>query len=208
MSRSGSPPRLPPHARGMRIGLYGGSFNPPHHGHLLVARTALRRLGLDRLWWLVTPGNPLKSRADLPPQAERIAACRALVDDPRMVVSGVEGDIGTVYSQQTLAYLRRRMPGVRLVWVMGADSLAGFHRWQRWRAIATTLPMAVVERPGVTLKAVAGPAAKALGRFRLPESVAPQLAGRKPPAWVLLHGRRSPLSSTALRNARKFAEKS
>lgn len=185
----------------MRIGLYGGSFNPPHEGHVMVARIALRRLRLDQVWWLVTPGNPLKSRAELPQQAERIAACRALIDDPRMIVTGIEAEIGTVYSQQTLAYLRRRMSGVRLVWIMGTDNLAGFHRWQRWRAIAREVPMAIIDRPGSTLRAPVSPAGAALARYRLPEQAAATLAERSPPAWVLLYGRRSPLSSTALRKA-------
>jgi nicotinate-nucleotide adenylyltransferase len=150
---------LPPHARAMRIGLFGGSFNPPHAGHLLVAQTALRRLQLDAVWWIVTPGNPLKSHTGLPSLAERMAACRVLIGaDPRIIVTGFEADIGTSYTEQSLRYLVRRCPGVDFVWLMGADNLASFHRWQKWRSIASLVPMAVIDRPGATLRAVASPA--------------------------------------------------
>lgn len=191
---------LPPHASGQRIGLFGGSFNPPHEGHLLVAETALRRLWLDRVWWLVTPGNPLKETAGLPSQEDRMAACRRLIGhDPRIVVTGIEAGIGTRYTQETIAFLTRRAPGVRFVWLMGSDNLASFHRWQKWRDIAAMVPMAVIDRPGTTLRAVASPAARALAASRLGESEASTLAGREAPAWVFLHGRRSDQSSTRLR---------
>lgn len=195
---------LPPHARGLRIGLFGGSFNPPHAGHVLVAQTALKRLGLDAVWWLVTPGNPLKSHAGLPPQAARIAACRALIGpDPRIVISGLEAQIGTAYTEQTVRFLVRRCPGVHFVWLMGADNLASFHRWQKWRAIAAMVPMAVVDRPGATLRAISSPAARVLARARLPEREARGLAMRAAPAWVFLHGKRVALSSTMLRSRQK-----
>lgn len=191
---------LPPHAPGQRIGLFGGSFNPPHEGHLLVAETALRRLKLDRVWWLVTPGNPLKETAGLPSQEDRMAACRRLIGhDPRIIVTGIEAGIGTRYTQETIAFLKSRVPGVRFVWLMGSDNLASFHRWQKWRDIAAMVPMAVIDRPGTTLRAVASPAARALAASRLGEREASTLAGREAPAWVFLHGRRSDLSSTQLR---------
>lgn len=191
---------LPPHARGMRIGLFGGSFNPPHAGHVLVAQTALKRLRLDAVWWLVTPGNPLKSHAGLPSQAARMAACRALIGpDPRIIVSGLEAQIGTAYTEQTVRFLTKRCPGVDFVWLMGADNLASFHRWQKWRSIAAMVPMAVVDRPGATLRAAASPAARAFAKARLPERAAPHLAQASAPAWVFLHGRRLALSSTQLR---------
>lgn len=193
-------PLLPPFSRGLRIGLFGGSFNPPHEGHLLVARTALTRLHLDRIWWLVTPGNPLKETAGLPSQAERMAACRALIGhDPRIVITGIEAAIGTRYTQETIAFLTRRAPGVRFVWLMGADNLASFHRWQKWREIAGMVPMAIIDRPGSTLRAVASPAGRLLARHRLPEREASRLAEAPPPAWVFLHGPRSDQSSTRLR---------
>ncbi|MEH3145518.1 MAG: nicotinate-nucleotide adenylyltransferase [Methylobacterium frigidaeris] len=195
--------RLPPAAPGLRIGLYGGSFNPAHAGHLHVSRLALRRLALDRVWWLVSPGNPLKDRHDLASLAERAAGARALAaNDPRIAVTGFEAEIGARYTRESLAWLRRHRPGLRFVWIMGADSLASFHRWQGWRGIAATMPIAVIDRPGYTLTAKAARAAGALGAHRLDEADAARLAATPPPAWVFLHGPRSDLSSTALRNRR------
>ncbi len=192
-------PRLPPFAPGMRIGLLGGSFNPPHEGHALVTRLALVRLGLDRVWWLVTPGNPLKSKDELAALAERVEAARRLVGGPRVAISDVEAAIGSRYTADTLAFLARRAPGARLVWLMGADNLAQFHLWRRWRAIADLMPIAVVDRPGWTLNAMASPAAVALAPFRVPERDVLRLADLRPPALLFLHGRRSELSSTLLR---------
>ena len=184
---------------GQRIGLMGGTFNPPHAGHAVCALTALRRLQLDQLWWMVTPGNPLKGRDGLPPLADRMAASRRLATDPRIKVTGFEAALGTPYTYETLRYVTRRLPGVRFVWVMGADNLAGFDRWQRWRDIARLVPMAVVDRPGWRLQALASPAAQSLARFRVAESFAGQLPGMTPPAWMLLSTRLSEASSTALR---------
>ncbi len=147
-------PRLPPFQPGMRIGLLGGSFNPPHEGHALVTRLALTRLGLDRVWWLVTPGNPLKSPAELAALQERVEAARRLVAGPRVAVTDIEAQIGARYTYDTLAWLARRAPGVRFVWLMGADNLRQFHHWRHWRAIADLTPIAVVDRPGSTLRAM------------------------------------------------------
>lgn len=177
----------------------GGSFNPPHEGHRAVAATALRRLALDRLWWLVTPANPLKSQAGLAGHAARIAASRAMAPGPRVTVTGFEAALGTPYTVDTMAFLARRYPSARLVWVMGADSLATFHRWRSWRDIARMVPIAVIDRPGWRWQALASPAARALARSRLPESRAATLAGRRPPCWVLLTTRLSNASSTELR---------
>jgi nicotinate-nucleotide adenylyltransferase len=184
---------------GERIGIMGGSFNPPHAGHLTVGRTAMRRLRLDRVWWLVTPGNPLKANDGLPPLEARMAACRALGLGRREIVTGFEAALGTPYTAATLAFLKRRFPGVRFVWVMGADNLAGFHRWQRWTSIARSMPLAVVDRPGWRWRALASPAAGRLARGRTPEGRAPLLPTEGQGRWTLLTTRLSPISSTALR---------
>jgi nicotinate-nucleotide adenylyltransferase len=194
--------RLPPHARGLRIGLFGGSFDPPHAAHRAACLLAMRRLSLDRVWWMVTPGNPLKNTKGLAPLAERMAAAKALAAHPRIVVTGFEAEMRTRYTYDTVARLIALCPGVHFVWIMGADNLRAFHRWQKWRAITGLLPIAVVDRVGPSLHAAAGTAAQALSRFRVPEQAARSLATRKPPAWVFLHGLRSPLSSTALRAKR------
>ena len=190
---------LPPHATGQRIGLYGGSFDPPHAGHRHVSLLALRRLRLDRIWWMVTPGNPLKDRSALPSTDERVAAADAVARHPRISVTGFECELGTRYTVDTLAYLVRRCPGVRFVWIMGADNLAGFHRWRGWETIAATMPCAVIDRPGWTLRATSSRAAARLAPHRCRESDAASLAETQAPAWVFLHGPRSFLSSTALR---------
>lgn len=191
--------RLPPHAPGLRIGLFGGSFNPAHAGHRMASLTALRRLQLDRVWWLVTPGNPLKDNQALPPLAQRIAAARALAGHGRIQVTGIEARLRTRYTADTLRALKRRCPGVRFVWIMGSDNLASFHRWNEWRTIARMMPIAVIDRPGSTHRAVASPAANWLARWRLPENQGAALPLHSAPAWIFLHGRRSDLSSTYLR---------
>jgi nicotinate-nucleotide adenylyltransferase len=192
-------PKLPPHAPGMRIGLFGGSFNPPHAGHALVCAIALRRLRLDALWLMVSPGNPLKSLHGLPPLAARMAAARTLTRDPRVKITGFEAELGARYSYQTVVFLRRACPGVKFVWVMGADNLENFFRWRRWRDIARKMPILVIDRPGSTHRAVHGLAAGWFERHRLPERLAPTLPGSKPPALIVVHGPRSSLSSTQLR---------
>jgi len=193
---------LPPHAPGMRIGLFGGTFDPPHAAHRAACLLAMRRLGLDRVWWLVTPGNPLKDTSGLTPLAERMAAARALASHPRIDVTDLEADLGTSYTYATIRYLTQRCPGVKFVWIMGADNLRHFHRWQRWRDITRLVPVAVIDRLGPSLYSAAGVAGNALAWARIPETAARSLVGRKPPAWLYLHGLKSPLSSTALRAAR------
>jgi nicotinate-nucleotide adenylyltransferase len=183
----------------MRIGLFGGSFNPAHQGHLAVSLMALRRLRLDRIWWLVTPGNPLKDLRELAGLEARIGAARAIASHPRIIVTGLEAEIGTRFTFETISFLKARCRGVHFVWMMGADNFPGFHFWQRWREIGKLVPIAVIDRPGSTLVAPNSRAAQMFAPYRIDESQAACLADMKPPAYVFLHGPRSALSSTALR---------
>ena len=192
-----------PHVeKGMQVGLFGGSFNPPHAGHELVAEIALKRLALDQLWWIVTPGNPLKSGNELAPLAERLELSEQVARNPRIKVTAFEAAHNVRYTADTLALVRARNPGVNFVWVMGADSLRDFHRWQRWRQIALTFPIAVVDRPGSTLSLLSSAMAKTFDYARVDEIDAPRLARMKAPAWTFIHGPRSRLSSTAIRAVR------
>ncbi|THK38933.1 nicotinate-nucleotide adenylyltransferase [Ensifer sp. MPMI2T] len=192
--------RMPHVEGGMTVGLFGGSFNPPHDGHLLVAETALRRLGLDQLWWMVTPGNPLKNHNDLAPLAERIALSEKIASNPRIKVTAFELALGQSYTARTLEIVRARNRDVRFVWVMGADNLKNFHRWQSWRKIVSTFPIAVIDRPGSTLAYLSSRMARTFDYARIDEDDALALAVHPAPAWTFIHGPRSPLSSTALRS--------
>ncbi|MFY9643485.1 MAG: nicotinate-nucleotide adenylyltransferase [Rhodomicrobium sp.] len=194
--------RPPPAQRPMRIGLLGGSFNPPHAAHRLISLAALKRLRLDQVWWMVTPGNPLKVRSALLPLAERIRLCREVSRHPRIKVTGFEAGIGTAYTERSLSFLRRRFPSVQFVWLMGADNLAGFHRWNEWQAIFGLMPIAVEDRPEWRYRALASPSASRFRRFRIPEAEAATLPSLAPPAWSYLSGPLSKLSSTALRAAK------
>ncbi len=194
---------LPPHAPGMRVGLFGGSFNPIHEGHRLVAEQCLKRLALDAVWLLVSPGNPLKDHSELAPLADRVAAARALTASPRIHVTAFEAKHDFRYTVDTLEWLARSCEGTRFVWIMGADNLAQFDRWERWETIAGLMPIAVYARPGSTLRATASRAAIALKQYRLPEAEAEGLAGRDTPAWVYLHGVTSKQSSSAIRARKK-----
>lgn len=192
--------RLPPAPAGLRIGLLGGSFNPAHAAHRALSLLALKRLGLDQVWWLVTPGNPLKDNRALPALAERVRAAERVADHPRIKVTGAEAAFGTRYTYDMLVRVRRLRPGARFVWLMGADNLATFHLWQHWRDIADLVPIAVVDRMGKSLAATASQAGQTLSRFRIEEADAALLPGLRPPAWVFLHGLKSPLSSTVIRH--------
>jgi nicotinate-nucleotide adenylyltransferase len=183
---------------GMRVGLYGGSFDPPHAGHAHVAETALRRLGLDRVIWLVSPRNPLKP--DAPAElAARMAAARVLARGPAMIVSDLEARLGVTYTVDVIRILKARFAGVHFVWIMGADSLAGFHRWRGWTRIMREVPLAVVARPGFTLAGGSAVAARRFSRARRPASRASVLAVARPPAWVYLPAPLNFAASTRLR---------
>lgn len=186
---------------GQRIGLLGGSFDPAHAGHLLISQVALRRLGLDRVWWLVSPGNPLKAHGPAPLNA-RIAQARRLAQNPRILVTDIEARLGLRLTADTVHALQRRYPGVRFVWLMGSDNLVQFHHWDRWRQIAQSVPIAVMARPGSRLAARHSVAAQVMRAARVPEGRAATLARRRPPAWTLLNLPMSSLSSTALRGDR------
>jgi nicotinate-nucleotide adenylyltransferase len=192
---------------GMAVGVFGGSFNPAHDGHAHVAETALRRLGLDRVVWLVSPQNPLKDARDSAPLAERMAsaeqAARQAVSGPSMIVSDFETRIGTQWTIDTLRALVHRHPGVRFVWLMGSDNLASFHRWRGWTDIMRLMPMAVVARPGSLLDSRTAPAAARFAEARVPAGGARLLADMDAPAWTYLTAPLNPRSSTALRAAAK-----
>ncbi|MEA1940631.1 MAG: nicotinate-nucleotide adenylyltransferase [Pseudomonadota bacterium] len=184
---------------GMRVGLFGGTFDPPHAGHLHVARTAMRRLKLDRVWWLVSPQNPLKTRqaGDL---ARRMDAVSALASEPRMVISDIEARLGINRTVDLMRELKQRHPGVRFVWIMGADNLSSIHRWGHWREVFASYPVAIVSRPTDAVRARLSPAARIHARDRLPEGQARILADCAAPAWIYLTEPYHPHSSTALRN--------
>lgn len=183
----------------MRIGLFGGSFNPPHKGHREASLLALRRLRLDRVWWLVSPGNPLKDKRELAPLGLRLEAARKLARHPSIQVSALESAIAATYTFETISYLKQHCRGVHFVWLMGADNLSHFDRWKRWQDITKLVPIAIIDRPGATLTAPFSRAGQILARYRLDESQGARLATADPPSFIFLHGPRSALSSTALR---------
>jgi nicotinate-nucleotide adenylyltransferase len=188
--------------RRMRIGLLGGSFNPAHAGHLHVAELARRRLRLDQIWLLVSPGNPLKPRDGMAPFKDRLASARRLADGRRIIATGIEADLNTRFTVDTLAALRQHFPHARFVWIMGADILTQLPDWRSWMEIARHMPFAVLPRPTYNHRALAGQAAHRLRANRRPAREAVLLPGHHP-GWVFLSGRQNPLSATALRQAAK-----
>jgi nicotinate-nucleotide adenylyltransferase len=186
----------------MAVGVYGGSFNPVHGGHAHVATTALRRLGLDRVIWLVSPQNPLKSTAGTAPMDERLALTARWASGPSMIVSDLERRIGARYSIDTIRWLKARFPAVRFVWIMGADGLADFHLWRGWAALARELPIAVISRPQAALRSRLSPFARRFADSRVPARAARTLPDRAPPAWIYLEAPYDFTSSTALRSSR------
>jgi nicotinate-nucleotide adenylyltransferase len=191
---------------GMKVGLLGGSFNPAHEGHAHVAETAVARLGLDRVIWLVSPQNPLKSRHETAPLKARMASARRMAGRRGMIVSDLETRIGAQYTLDTLRILKARFPGVHFVWLMGADNLAGFHRWKGWVEIMNEVPVAVVSRPWAGLKSRFAPAARRFAAYRWPSARGRLLPYAAPPAWAYFRGPLNFNSSTALRARLKKAE--
>lgn len=195
--------RLPATADGMKIGLFGGSFNPPHEGHVHVSETALKRGQLDQVWWLVTPGNPLKDTSDLESLPKRIKKSHDIITHPKMKVTAFEAKHNVRYTQETLSLLLKLRPNLNFVWVMGADNLKSFHKWQNWRSIADMMPIMVIDRPGSTLSYRSAQAAIALSRYRIDETDSELLPYMQAPAWSFIHAPRSSSSSTAIRKSLK-----
>lgn len=188
----------------MKIGLFGGSFDPAHSGHLHVAETALRRLGLDQVWWLVTPQNPLKPKSR--PLEARMASAAAITRGTRMVVTDIESRLGLRYTADTIAALQRRWPGVKFVWLMGGDNLRGFVRWRRWRDIMRAVPIAIVAREKIASRHLDATAFAQFAHRRVAMLDARCLAGTAAPAWTYISGRLDPQSSTALRALARSAK--
>ncbi len=183
----------------MRVGILGGSFNPAHAGHRHVAEVARRRLRLDQVWLLVSPGNVLKSHDGMAPFRDRLASAGVVADGRRIVATGIEAALGTRYSIDTLRRLRQRFPRVEFVWVMGADILEQLPRWRRWLDFAALVPIAVLPRPSYTLRALAGQTARRLRAARRPARFATELAGARAPAWVFLPSPQHSASASAIR---------
>jgi len=190
---------LPGPYRGLRIGLFGGSFNPAHAGHRHVAETALKRLQLDHVWWLVARGNPLKETHGV--YAARYASAARLADHPRMGVTDLEAQLGVSYTSDLFDRLGHLLKEGHFVWVMGADNLSGFHRWGDWEGIAATIPIAVIARPGASPKAGLSKFARRFAQYRVPETDAARLPDYRAPAWTVLTAPWHNASSTALRAA-------
>jgi nicotinate-nucleotide adenylyltransferase len=190
--------------RWLRIGLLGGSFNPAHEGHLLMSQEAMRHLGLDQVWWLVSPQNPLKSNSGMRPLAERIALARIMAARrPKIIVTSLEQALGTRYTTDTLRALRQRFPAARFVWLLGTDNWQQLPRWRHWQTIIQQVPIAVLQRPGYAGGMAFGKASSRWRRQRLPATAALRLATSLPPTWCLLNNRRSVMSATAIRRQRK-----
>lgn len=193
-----------PYARaGQVVGLLGGSFDPAHEGHVHITRAALERFGLDRVWWLVSPGNPLKTRGPAP-MLDRLRAARAVMEHPSVSVTHIEADLGTRYTAETIAALQARYVGVRFVWLMGADNLAQFHLWQDWQEIMARVPVGVLARPGDRISARMSRAARMYREDRLIGRAAQLLGQSAAPKWSFVNLPMSKSSSTAIRNAGKW----
>ena len=183
---------------GQVVGLLGGSFDPAHDGHVHITKTALKRFGLARIWWLVSPGNPLKQNGPAP-MPQRLADARAIMQHPRVAVTDIEARLGTRYTAQTIAGLMRRYPEVRFVWLMGADNLAQFHHWRDWRWIMETVPIGVLARPNDRISARLSKAARIYKGVMLQGPQSGVLGRRDAPAWCFVNLPMSDMSSSAIR---------
>ena len=183
---------------GMRIGILGGSFDPAHRGHALITREALRHFDLDQVWWMISPGNPLK-REGPAPMAQRIAQAQQIMRDPRVVITDIEARLGTRFTADTLAHLQALYPGVRFVWLMGADNLVQFDKWDHWRDIMERVPIGVLARPGWRMRGRKARAARIYAQAELPARFSHALANAQTPAWSFVNIPMSPLSSSAIR---------
>jgi nicotinate-nucleotide adenylyltransferase len=190
--------KMPFATQGLRVGLLGGSFDPPHAGHLHISNWALKEFGLDQVWWLVSPGNPLKAHGPAPLE-KRLSASRAMVQHPRIKVTDLEDRLGTHYTAETLEKLLELYSGVRFVWLMGADNLASFHKWDRWGDIMEMMPIGILARPEEQLSAGCSPAARRYARYRLSARRSTALPFRTAPCWSLLNGPMMDISSTDIR---------
>lgn len=194
--------RLPSPTCDLAIGIMGGSFDPAHSGHAHVIETARRAAGLDRVWVLVSPGNPLKKTQTA--LVDRLASARRRLGSRTTIVSDVEARLGTRYTIHLLRRLKKLAPRARFVWIMGGDNLRDFHKWKNWREIARLVPIIIVARPGANPKAGLSRFARQFGAYRLPQAASPTLARRRPPAWVYIAAPFDPVSSTELRARRLF----
>jgi len=185
-----------------RVGILGGSFNPAHEGHRDISLTAIKALGLDEVWWMVSPQNPLKTSVGMAPFHERLEQARIVSDHPHIRVTDIEAKIGSRFTAESLRKLIVRFPDCRFVWLMGADNLAQIHHWHRWKDIFHLLPIAIFDRPTYTYKALAAVAARRFAKGRVPEAALPLLLRRTAPAWAFVHHRLNPISATAIRATR------
>ena len=185
---------------GAHIGLLGGSFNPAHEGHLDISLLALEKLGLDSVWWLVTPQNPLKPKKGMALLSDRLSNAQNRADDPRISVTDIETELGTLFTADTLTALRNRFSETYFVWLMGADNLLQMHHWRQWSQIFYTVPVAVFARPNYSHRAENAEATKRFAKYRIPVFKAPHLAEEQPPAWVFFKQPLNPISATEIRS--------
>lgn len=192
--------------RNQRVGLLGGTFNPAHDAHLHISLEAIKRLKLDRVVWLVTPGNPLKSTERQVSMEKRMESAKAMARHPKIEVSDIESRLNTRFTADTLSDLRQVMPTTRFLWLMGADNMVELPKWRDWRAIMSIVPVAIFDRPHYSIKALTGRVANEFSFARIPDSKARDLADRLAPAWTFIRCPRHPLSSTRLREASKVGQ--